>query len=149
VRTIHKAGGYSTVVKLIGQAIRFIGLSGIGWILDVCTYTVLGFFSDNLIINNMVSSWLGLTFVFSFATRKVFQNNSRIPLKWKYLIYLLYQCILIFVISKLLNFINAMIIANVTFELVLKFSAIISKILVTPITMVLNFFVMKGVIEKL
>jgi hypothetical protein len=26
---------------------------------------------------------------------------------------------------------------------------VISKILVTPITMILNFFVMKGVIEKL
>lgn len=135
--------------KLISQAFRFVGLSGVGWILDFCTYTLLGFVSVNLFLNNMISSWVGVTFVFFFATRKVFQNNSKIPLKWKYFIYLLYQCILIFFSSKVLSGIDAYIVNNIDVDFILEFSAIISKILVTPITMVLNFFVMKGVIEKL
>lgn len=135
--------------KLISQAFRFVGLSGVGWILDFCTYTLLGFVSVNLFLNNMVSSWVGVTFVFFFATRKVFQNNSKIPLKWKYFIYLLYQCILIFFSSKVLSGLDACIVNNIDVDFILEFSAIISKILVTPITMVLNFFVMKGVIEKL
>ncbi len=135
--------------KLISQAFRFVGLSGVGWILDFCTYTLLGFVSVNLFLNNMVSSWVGVTFVFFFATRKVFQNNSKIPLKWKYFIYLLYQCILIFFSSKVLSGIDAYIVNNIDVDFILEFSAIISKILVTPITMVLNFFVMKGIIEKL
>lgn len=134
---------------LLKQAVSFIGLSGIGWILDFCTYTVLGFFSRNLVLNNTISSWVGVTFVFIFATRKVFENNSRISLKWKYLIYILYQIILIFFVSKVLDGINMLIIHNIAIGLILQFSAIISKILVTPITMILNFFVMKGVIEKL
>ena len=29
--------------KLFLQAVKFIGLSGIGWILDFTTYTILGF----------------------------------------------------------------------------------------------------------
>jgi putative flippase GtrA len=129
--------------------VKFVGLSGIGWILDFCTYSVLGLVSSNLVINNIISSWVGVTFVFLFATRKVFQNNSRISLKWKYLIYILYQCVLIFFISKLLNMINTVILDYATAVLIVRFSAIISKILVTPVTMVLNFFVMKGVIEKI
>lgn len=137
------------VIKLFLQAIEFVGLSGIGWILDFCTYTGLGGVSTNLVFNNIISSWVGVTFVFAFATRKVFQNNSKISLKWKYLLYILYQCVLIFCISKLLNIVNIAILDNVTVELITRFSSIVAKILVTPITIVLNFFVMKGVIEKL
>lgn len=135
--------------RLLKQAISFIGLSGIGWILDFGTYTGLGFISNNLVLNNTISSWIGVTFVFIFATRKVFQNNSKISLKWKYVIYLLYQLVLIFFISRLLGIINIAVINNISNEIILRFSAIIAKIVVTPITMILNFFVMKGVIEKL
>jgi putative flippase GtrA len=128
---------------------KFIGLSGIGWILDFGTYTGLGLVWNNLVVNNTISSWVGVTFVFIFATRKVFNNVSKIPLKWKYVIYLLYQCILIFLISKLLNKINVILVTNIEISFVQQFSAIIAKILVTPLTMFLNFLVMKGIIEKL
>ncbi|PPK83543.1 hypothetical protein BXY41_101607 [Lacrimispora xylanisolvens] len=134
---------------LISQAIRFIGLSGVGWLLDFGIYTLIGLVSANLVLNNSISSWVGVTFVFIFATRKVFDNDSNIPLKWKYVLYLLYQCLLIYFISKLLNVINAVILANIMIDIIKKSSAIIAKILITPITMTLNFFVMKGVIEKL
>ena len=138
-----------TLKKLLSQAVRFIGLSGIGWILDFSTYILLGFISNNLVLNNIISSWIGVTFVFIFSTRKIFQNNSKISLKYKYLIYILYQCILIFFISKLLNYIDIVIVSNFSLELITSFSSIIAKIIVTPITMTLNFFVMKGIIEKL
>ena len=135
--------------QLLQQAIRFIGLSGIGWILDFCTYACIGFFSSNLVLNNFISSWVGVTFVFVFSTKKVFQNDRGIALKWKYVIYLLYQCILIYLISRVLNGINMLIVNYLEIHMIMRFSSIIAKILVTPITMVLNFFVMKGVIEKL
>lgn len=135
--------------KLLLQAIKFIGLSGIGWILDFITYTVLGLCFANLFINNMISSWVGVTFVFIFATRKVFQNNSKISLKWKYVIYLLYQFVLIFLISRLLAYVDSLILEYIQIAIIQTFSYIISKIVVTPITMILNFFVMKYLIEKL
>lgn len=137
------------IKRLFWQAIRFFGLSGIGWLLDFGTYTLLGIICANLFLNNVISSWVGVTFVFFFATKKVFQNNSKISLKWKYLIYLVYQCILIFFVSFLLKEIDAFIVSKVSVELILKFSSILAKIIITPITMILNFFVMKGVIEKL
>lgn len=135
--------------RLLGQAIRFVGISGIGWVLDFFVYMVLKYISDNLVLNNIVSSGIGVTFVFIFATRKIFRNESKIALPWKYLIYILYQCVLIFIISKVLNGINIAIISYINIGLIVKYSAAIAKILVTPITMTLNFFVMKGVIEKL
>lgn len=127
----------------------FVGLSGIGWLLDFCTFILLGMISDHLVLNNNISSWVGVTFVFIFATQKVFENNSRISLKYKYLIYILYQFILILIISEILNTINVFLTTNINFTVVRNFSTVISKILITPITLVLNFLVMKGIIEKL
>lgn len=135
--------------NLILQAVKFIGLSGIGWILDFGVYAVLASVSSKLMLNNIVSSWVGVTFVFVFATRNVFKNKSRIPLKWKYVIYILYQMILIFVISKALNAVDMIIVNNTNNEMILKLSPAISKILITPVTMILNFGVMKGVMEKI
>ncbi len=135
--------------QLFIQAIKFIGLSGIGWILDFCTYIGLGFISENVVMNNFISSWIGVTFVFIFATRKVFKNNSNIPLGAKYVIYIVYQLILITLISKILGGIDTFILTHFTMTLVSRFSSVLAKIIVTPITMILNFFVMKGVIEKI
>lgn len=135
--------------KLLLQAIKFIGFSGIGWILDFATFTVLGIWSKNYALNNMISSLVGVTFVFIFATSAVFKNNSKIPLKVKYVIYLVYQFALILLISWLLAYISNFIATKSAVNLLIKFSNLISKILVTPITMALNFFVMKGVIEKI
>ena len=67
----------------------------------------------------------------------------------KYGIYLIYQMALIALASKVLLYINDIIWIYFTWRIVLNFSMIISKILVTPVTMVLNFFVMRGVIEKM
>jgi putative flippase GtrA len=137
------------IKKIIQQAIKFVGISGIGWILDFCIYNLLGLISTNLMFNNIISSCVGVTFVFIFATRKVFQNNSKISLKWKYVIYLVYQLLLILAASKVLDCINLFIIANISIDFVVKFAAVFSKIIITPFTMLLNFIVMKGLIEKL
>ena len=40
-------------------------------------------------------------------------------------------------------------ISKCTLDIILRFSSILAKILVTPITMILNFIVMKGVVENL
>lgn len=135
--------------KLLLQAFKFFGLSGIGWLLDFSVYTILGHFSDNLVLNNYISSWVGVTFVFIFATRKIFKNDSNISIGWKYVIYLLYQAIMIFLMSKLLNVVNGILLSVFTIAIIVRFSAILAKIIVTPISMVVNFIVMKCVIEKI
>ena len=82
------------------------------WV-DFIVYMALGRVSADLVINNFISSGVGVTFVFLTATIKVFKNNSKIPLKLKYIIYLGYQCGLIFFISKLLNIMNLFILTHV------------------------------------
>ena len=137
------------MVEYFIRPLKFIGLSGIGWLLDLCTYMTLGIFSPNLFMNNMISSWVGVTFVFITSTRIIFRNNIKIPLKYKYLIYLIYQAVLIYFISLLLRQVNAFILVNFSLTIIVKFAPLFSKIAVTPITMILNFLVMRGVIEKI
>ncbi len=134
---------------LVRQAVRFIGLSGIGWLMDLCVYTVLGIWSEDLFLSNIVSSWVGVTFVFLLSTRYVFKDRGRIPLKWKYVIYLSYQCVLILLMSELLAAVDAVITRAISIAIILDLSAIISKIVITPVTMVLNFIVMKGIMERI
>lgn len=135
--------------NLILQGIKFIGFSGVGWLLDFTTFTLLSLVSENVALNNSISSWIGVSFVFVFATRKVFQNNSKIPLKAKYILYILYQCGLIFLVSKLLAWINVLIVTHIAIAFVVHFSALIAKIIVTPFTLVVNFFVMKILVERI
>ena len=82
--------------KIIKQAIGFIGISGLGWIIDIIIYTLLtSILKINVNIANAFSSFIGVSFVFIISTRKLFINNSRINIKIKYIIYIVYQIILI------------------------------------------------------
>jgi len=135
--------------RLIKQAIQFIGLSGIGWIMDFLVFMMLDVVSTNVFVNNIISSCIGMTFVFCFSTRLVFKSNSHVSLRRKYAIYLVYQLILITCVSKLLSVIDGAIMGQSTLVIIQGFSSIIAKIFITPITMVMNFFVMKNLIEKL
>ena len=67
----------------------------------------------------------------------------------KYVIYLAYQLILILLMSKVLDFICVRVLSEIPIALIQRFSHIIAKLLITPITMVLNFCVMKGIMEKI
>lgn len=135
--------------ELLRQAIRFVGLSGIGWLMDFAVYTLLSFILSNLALVNMISSLVGASFVFLVSTRFVFQNSHRIPLYLKYAVYIGYQLLLIWLISLLLAKINLLLLGLLGSTVLAVFCPTLSKIIVTPITMCLNFFVSKFVIEKI
>ena len=134
---------------MVRQIAQFIGISGIGWLLDFAVFNLLCLFSQNLLVNNFFSSFVGVSFVFAFATRRVFVNNHHVPLIWKYGCYLFYQVILIYLVSVLLEYLNGYIMGYVVQLGILSMAPAISKIMITPVTMVCNFVVMKGLIEKL
>lgn len=136
----------NSIKALISQAIRFVGLSGIGWLLDMLAYTLLGFVSKELFVNNLISSFVGVSFVFFTSTKLIFKNNSSLGLKYKYLIYLLYQIVLIAFVSKVLVVVDASLTGLVGASVLSSFQYIIAKIAVTPVTMILNFIVMKNLI---
>lgn len=137
--------------KILKQFINFLFLSGIGWLIDFTLYLLFSnIFNLKIIHSNILSSIPAVTFVFFISTRKIFsKNNSRISLKEKYLIYFLYQLILIVLISLLAQYLYLLSLKNISMNVELKLLKIIIKILITPITMVINFIVMKFLIEKL
>lgn len=139
----------SKLRDLLRQAVRFVGLSGIGWLLDFTVYTALSFVLENLAVVNMLSSLVGASFVFLFSTRFVFRNSHRVPLWMKYAVYIAYQLLLIWLISLLLAQVNVLLLKLLGGTFLAAFCPTLSKIFVTPITMCLNFFVSKFVIEKI
>lgn len=74
--------------NLLRQAIQFIGISGIGWLMDFTIFSLLGLCSANLTINNIISSSVAVSFVFVVSTCKTFvQKNGGMNLKIKFAIY--------------------------------------------------------------
>lgn len=135
--------------KLIKEILKFVGVSGIGWIIDTIVYLLLSsLIKLNIDISNMISSLVGVTFVFIVSTRKIFQNNTKININIKYIIYIVYQVILILIVSHILLILKEYIL---TFQIpiISKHINIIVKILITPFTMVINYIVTKYIIEKL
>ena len=126
-------------------------MSGIGWILDFSTYCIITNITPiNVMFANMISAIPATTYVFIMSNKKIFKdNNHKISLKTKYLIYFGYQIILVSLVSILGELLYNLFINKVTIKLVLKYLKILVKILITPITMTLNFIVMKCLIEKL
>ncbi len=135
--------------ELIKQGLKFVGISGLGWLLDFTIYTILNYLLNiNVDIINMISSLIGVTFVFIFSTRKVFKDNGRINIKIKYLIYVVYQVILILLASKTILLLRNVILEN---DIVLfgDYLNIVLKIFITPFTLAINFVAMKYLIEKI
>ena len=128
--------------KLLKQLIKFIGISGIGWILDFITYTILAIITKNIFISNVIGAFAGITFVFYFSTKHIFENTNSISIKKKYFLYIIYQILLLYFISKLLVNIENLL----SIYVVKQFSIILSKLIITPITMLLNFIVLKRII---
>ena len=86
--------------------------------------------------------------MFIMSTRKIFVSNSKINIKIKYLIYVIYQVILILTISKVMLLLKD-IITPLNIDLINKYINITVKIIITPFTMVINFIVMKLLLEKI
>ncbi len=135
--------------KIIKQFMGFLLISGTGWLMDVGVYSIFTMLLGiNIFFSNTISSILAITFVFCISTKKIFvSNNNKISLKMKYVIYFIYQLILIVLISLIMQKINFLIVNHYKIEV--SYLKLIIKIVVTPITMILNFFVLKILSEKI
>ena len=138
--------------KVFKQFLAFGGISGIGWCLDFAVYTLLNQ-KLGAVASNMISAAIGVSFVFWCSTRKTFANNiHRLSLPMKYLIYLLYQCCAITLASVAIGWIEKWVqtvSVQIGMSLLLEYSYIAAKILVTPFTLAINFIVMKILVEKI
>ena len=105
------------IKKLFIQAIKFVGISGIGWLIDFGVFTILGLLGIPSWICNIISSLCGVTFVFFVSTRKTFEVSlKRLTLRQKYVIYVLFEIIIILVASRFVGMLDG-IFAGMDFEL--------------------------------
>ena len=135
--------------KLFSQFIKFLFISGIGWLIDFCLYIILTTkFNLEIFYGNIFSSIPAISYVFLISTKKIFTTSHRkkLTIIQKYIIYFIYQLLLIFFISIVAQ--NLYILVR-EYNLNFKMMKIIIKILVTPVTMTINFFVIKYLAEKL
>ena len=135
--------------KLFSQFIKFLFVSGIGWLIDFSLYVILTTkFNLKIFYANIFSSIPAISYVFLISTKKIFVKSQRnnLTIIQKYIIYFIYQLLLIFLISIFAQ--NLYILVG-KYNLNFKIMKIIIKILITPVTMTINFFVIKYLTEKL
>lgn len=139
------------IKKILKQFISFLMISGVGWLIDFTIYFLLTHFADlKVIFANILSSIPAITYVFLMSNKNIFKNKeSKIGLKTKYLIYFGYQLILLLCISSLGEFLYSKLVNIVAGSILLNYLKMFIKVLITPITMTMNFIVMKNLIEKL
>lgn len=149
-RAEHRGG---TVASLLRQALRFLAVSGTGWVIDFsCFYLLTAYGRLTVAYANMLSSIPAVTLVFLVSTRKIFANKKEgLPLWGKYIVYFVYQMVLVFCISWVGEWLFRLLsrTALMTVPLIAEHLKIVCKILITPVTMTVNFFVMKVLCEKL
>lgn len=133
------------------QITRFLGISGLGWLLDFTAFTILGLILDELFYASALSALAGASFVFILSPNLIFINKKNISLKTKYVIYIFYQILLILFISYLIVEIEQQLQLYLVnyLPIIENLCYILSKILVTPVAMICNFLVLKIVIEKI
>ncbi|MDR1195223.1 MAG: GtrA family protein [Endomicrobium sp.] len=133
---------------------KFFITSGIGWLIDILIVWILvsavniaPFFA------NVVGSTIGILFVFFASLYKIFENNGKYIII-KLIIYIIYSIFLILAMSFMVQFLSDNLAFNkITEYLIIRIvplpTALIAKIILTPISLILNFFVMKNIIEKI
>jgi putative flippase GtrA len=120
---------------------RFVGVSGLGWLLDLALFTVLNF-GTNLshFVANLFSAGVAVTFVFLVSARYIFFYEGRFLLL-KLLAYIGFNLVAITAASAAIE-----IIANIMSGLIAPYvqasyavSGLLAKIAVTPLTLAANF----------
>lgn len=115
---------------------RFGALSGIGWMLDFGSFTILAeIFAVPGFAANFLSSYVGVTFVY-FASLKLVFSRSGARQSMFLAFYWGFQFVSIVLYSQILQALAAALIA-------LPFHQLAAKIVITPFNLVSNFFFMK------
>lgn len=137
--------------KVLRQGSYFTLISGIGWCMDFGLYSLLSiYWCVPVAYANMISSLPAITFVFAMATRHIFIRRSGGLKIWqKYVIYLVYQAALVISVSFLAEWVYNIIQDKLLMLCLGKALKVLVKCLITPITMLMNFIVMKILVEKI
>ena len=137
---------------LLEKFLRFVLVSGVGWVIDFSIYTALtkalGF---PVVGANCISSFVSVTFVFLVSTKKILENRTgRLTTVQKYLLYVGYQVVLVTAVSLLAGWLDGLL-AGLSpvraVPLLADNTKLLAKLCITPVTMLCNFFVLRRITE--
>jgi len=138
---------------LFRQILSFLFVSGIGWLIDFSVYFALTTWLDFPVMTaNCIIATPAILWVFWFSSRHIFAaKKTGLKLYQKYLIYFAYQMLLVTGISLFAGYLYTQFMASrfVGYEFLYANIKMLIKIVITPITMTMNFIVMKSLLEKL
>ncbi len=133
------------------QGLRFVALSGVGWVIDTTVFLLLVSFTPlSVLFANIVGGACGASFAFLTSSRWVFAGvGSRVPTRLA--IYLVYTVLLILSASVLVDLVHAGLTAlavTAGVSVPRSFVAFIAKCLVTPLLLLSNFFVARHLARR-
>lgn len=125
--------------------LKFVALSGAGWVCDFLSFTILvKFCGVPDFAANFISSYIGVTFVWFTSLHRVFCHTGQVQSRFLF-IYWSFQFASILVYSQFLHMVVA---ALHNFSLLHALDGqfeISAKIIVTPFNLVTNFMFMKSI----
>lgn len=129
---------------------RFAGLSGLGWLIDISIFLILvSVFNLDQFKANMVSSCIAALGVFLLSRELIFRKVSKLLLL-RVAIYLAYTLVTIVVASMIISIlvpILSPLADNIIGEWALLVISGAAKIIVTPPQLILNFYMSRFISE--
>jgi len=129
---------------------KFIALSGMGWLLDSSILIALSHFNIEIIYANFISSSIAATFVFLMSRKYIFEAKFDTK-KTELSTYILYTLLVILSASILIGLVSIELnhlFTDSEFLIDKEIIVFISKIIITPPQLILNFIVSKLIIER-
>jgi hypothetical protein len=137
--------------KFLQSFMRFLifaSISGLGWVLDMITFTFLLSSGVESYTANFISSFVGVTFVWFTSLKAVFKSNKNAFSKG-ILIYWLFQVVSIFVYSLLIGHLTLKLnhwhVSGLNLDM--QQFGILAKIIVTPLNLFTNYLFMKKLVS--
>ncbi len=121
--------------------LKFIALSGIGWICDFLSFTILVKFGMPDFAANFISSYIGVTFVWFTSLHRVFGHSGQVKSHFLF-VYWSFQFISILAYS---HFLHQFVVALYNLQMMQVLDSqleIVAKIIITPFNLFTNFIFM-------
>ena len=133
------------------QALQFVGVSGLGWLLDTTIFLALSTLAGwGPMPANLLSATCAVLFVFAWSSRAIFRPNDG-SVAQKVFVLVAFNALVILAASWILAEVAGLLdrsLAALGAAVPLALVRLTAKILVTPVTLALNFVVMRYLVER-
>ena len=133
--------------SVLVQGLLFVMVSGVGWLVDVTVLMALsGPAGWGLIEANIASGSCGVLVVFAVSSKAIFQRNTG-SMAQKLAVLLIFNLVVILASSFMLAAI-AQGLSNLALDVPPAALRLLAKVLVTPLTLLLNYVVVRFLVER-